>query len=124
MPHRIPAKLFDKVARLCGYVPATEMAAALAEKEKLEGELRHKNANLRSNIYLRDRLEKEVEFLRRLELAHANKESGTQQAVERIDAITDRLLEFMQSVWPEAHDLHFSLEADQPADDTKETAAA
>lgn len=103
MPFRIPARLFDAVVRKLGYVPAAEMAAALADKEKLEGELRHKNSNLRHQIYLRDRLEKEVEFLRQLELAHANRESGIQRACARIDTIADNLLDYMKSVWPDAH---------------------
>lgn len=117
--------LFDKVARKCGYVTRNEMQAAvtavLAEKNTLEGELKHKNRNLQNQITLRDRLEREIEFLRQLELAHAKKESGVQQAVSRIDAITGNLLAFMQSVWPEAHALDH--DPTQATQETKETAA-
>lgn len=115
--------LFDKLARHAGYVTRAEMDAAVTvvidEKNKLEGELRHKNNNLRNQVYLRDRLEREVEFLRQLELAHARQESPVQKAVERIDAVTNKMLEFMQSVWPEAH----NLDPAQLTEETKETAA-
>jgi hypothetical protein len=116
-----PARLFDKVARWAGYVPRSEADEAVskitAEKHQLAGELRHKNSNLRSQIMLRDRLENELQFLRDLELAHAKKESGVQQAVDRMDAITGTLLEYMKTVWPDTPDLG------QATEETRETAA-
>lgn len=115
--------LFDKLARKAGYVTRVEMqvavATVVAEKDRLEGELKHKNKNLQNTIYLRDRLEREVEFLRQLELAHAREESGTQQAVAKMDAVAEKLLEYMRSVWPDANDF----DPTQATEETRELAA-
>ena len=119
MPFRIPGRILDTLVRAAGYVPVAEMHAALAKAAELEGELRHKNANLRNNIMLRDRLENELQFMRELELAHAKKESGVQQAVDRIDNITGKLLEMMQATWPAA----IVDDPTQATEETKEAAA-
>lgn len=120
MPFRFPARVFDAIARRLGYVPRAEMVAALAAKDRIEQSLLHKTRGLQQQVSLRNRLENEVQFLRELELARASGNSGVQQAVDRIDAIASNLLGFMQSVWPEAHDLELP---GQETEETKEVAA-
>lgn len=105
MPLKLIRDCTTAVFRRMGYVPISEMRAALAEKDKVEQELRHKTRNLEQQVIHRDRLESELGFLRELELAHARNESGTQQAVDKLDKITGNLIAMMQSVWPEAHSL-------------------
>ncbi len=93
------------LAKRFGLVPLAEMQAALAEKERIETELRHRTRNLEHQVCLRDRLEKEVTFLRELQLAHARNESDTHKAVTRLDDITNNLIDMMKNVWPAAHAL-------------------
>lgn len=111
MPLKLMRDCTNYLARRAGYVPAAEMEQALAERDKIQEELLLKTRNLQSQILLRDRMEQEVNFLRELQLAHARNESGTQQAVEKLDNITKNLVAMMQSVWPEAYSLEPSQEA-------------
>ncbi len=105
MPFKLMREVIKVTARRLGYVPLAEMAAALAERDKIELELQHKTRNLQSQLVLRAQLEKQIAFLQELELAHARNESGTQQAVDKLDKITSNLLDMMKSVWPEAYNL-------------------
>jgi len=102
MPFRLIKSGVNFLARWAGYVPISEMEAALQAKDATEQELRHKTRGLEQQIYYRDRLEKELDWLKELELAHARKESGTQRAVEELDRITNNLLDMMRDVWPDA----------------------
>lgn len=120
MPVKLVRDCATYMFRWMGYVPISEMQAALAEKDKVEQELRLKTRNLEAQIVHRDRLENELAFLRELELAHATNSSGTQQAVEKLDKITNNLLEMMQSVWPEA----ITLTDDAPEGHREEAEAA
>lgn len=93
MPFRVLSAAMDNVARRLGYVPKHE-------HDQLIAKLEHKTRNLEAQIVYRDRLEKEIGFLRELELIHARKESGTQQAVQKLEDITSRLTVLMQDNWP------------------------
>lgn len=97
--------LFDAIAWQFGYVKLSEMISAIDIKTVAEKELRHKTRNLEQQLMLRDRLETEIDFLRKLELAHARRDSGICDAVNRMDTITENLLQMMRSVWPEANTL-------------------
>jgi len=99
----MPAILIDRFIRHLGYVPKSEMDDALVGRDKIERELRHSKRDLQNQLYLRDRLEKEVGFLRELELARVRNNTATQQAVARLDAATDKLEELMENTWPAAN---------------------
>lgn len=114
MPFKLLRDGIDSLAKRAGYIPVAEMKAALAAKDAVEQELRHKTRNLEHQIFCRDRLEKELAWLKELQLAHANRESGTQRAVAHLDRITTNLLDMMKDVWPDA--LHLANEGNQ--DDT------
>ena len=99
--------LLDRLARSAGYVRESTLVeavkAVVIEKDRLEEELRRKNRTLQLNINLRDRLETEVEFMRQLELSHARQDSGIEQAVAKLDAVANKTLELLRSVWPEVY---------------------
>lgn len=111
--------LFDLVARRAGYVRRKEMTAAVdavtRDKELTENELRHKTRSLEHQIALRDRLEREVEFMRELELAQTRGDSRTQRSIGRLDRAIDFLLENLRETWPSAYEFTLSTEATQEA---------
>lgn len=78
-----------------------EFDALIARQREVEQKLRHTNRNLEHQLTLRDRLEKEVGFLRELELAKARKDSEVHRAIDRLDAITGTLERFFQATWPD-----------------------
>lgn len=102
--------LLDRVMRVCGYVPKTEMEAALARKEVesgqvtqvLERDLRHTKRNLAQVNVSFSYLESEVEYLRQLGLAHANGSARVCRAVNRLDQVSANLVAYMQDNWPDA----------------------
>lgn len=97
------------VARVAGFVPIAEMRAKLAEKDAqlattdgVEKEFRHAQRNLEHQLVLQDRMDREIAFLRELQLAHLKEDSDTQRAVSKIEAIADQLQAMMQDTWPAA----------------------
>jgi hypothetical protein len=84
----------------------------LKEKADTEAKLVHKTKSLEHTIALRNCLDSEVNFLRVMHLAYLNKESDTQKAVDKLETITNNLIEMMQNTWPAAL---VEAPADQPA---------
>ncbi len=80
-------------ARRAGYVPAADLAKAVAASDKANRALATAN----------DALRNEVLYLRVLQLAHAKRESGVTQAVDKLDTITASLHQMMMDVWPDAY---------------------
>lgn len=100
------SRFFDRVLLKCGYVPAAKMRAAIAAMSQVEQALRHKTRNLEHQILLHKRLEKEVAFLRQIELFRAGNYSDTQKAVDKLDAVSvnlDKLITILREVYPEAY---------------------
>lgn len=109
---RLKAAL-DRFLNRLGYVSAAalvrqahEHAEALRQRHdaqaKVEQELRHSKRNLEHQLAYRALLEKDVEFLRTLELARVSSYGGVQQATETMDRCTTRLVELMQAHYPDA----------------------
>lgn len=99
-------RLFEYIAQRLGYVHQqdvdAQITAIVAAKDEVEKTLREKTRTLEYQLMMRDRLENEVGYLRDLQLAHARNSAGVCNAVARMDLITGKLREMMQSVWPDA----------------------
>jgi hypothetical protein len=94
---------------MAGFVPIEELQKLQSEKAKeaadmgeVEKELRHVQKNLEHQIILRDRMDREIAFLRAMQLAHKAEDSGIQKAVSKMEAITNQLQTMMQDTWPAA----------------------
>lgn len=99
---RTVGRLADRWARQFGYVPVSELAALTAERNTIEQNLVLKTRNLEHTIEVRDRMDKEIEFLRALQLAHVNEETDLQKAVITLESTIAQLQTLMQDTWPAA----------------------
>lgn len=86
----------DRLIFYLGYVPRSVMDAELAERTKVEHELRRSKRDLEEQLSCRKLLEDQVSFLRELQLAHARKDSATQQAINRLDTLVGELSGIME----------------------------
>lgn len=102
MSFKVVGRIVDWCARRAGYVPAAEVAAALAERNGMEHMLLQKTHNLEQTIAMRNRMDEEISFLRALQLAHSNQSTGVQRAVSTLETTVAHLQALMQDTWPAA----------------------
>ena len=107
-------RALDSLAQRMGYVPTHvhEAAKAKAEEEKqqlltekaeVERDLRHKNKNLAHANSMHAHMEGEIQFLRNLQLTRNQENNETDNAVNRLDGVTTKLVAIIRHTWPEIH---------------------
>jgi hypothetical protein len=102
-------RLLAAVMRRIGYVRAVDLDDLQVRHDQVRSgydqmvrALRHSKRDLEHQLLWRARTEREIEFLRQLEIARVNNDTTFMQAVARMDTACGRIESFMEDTWPQA----------------------
>lgn len=81
-----------RLLRRIGYVPASDLQEALTTQRVHDA----------AHAAEKKQLEEHIASLRQLQLARDNRDTGVQKAIDRLDAVTTKVIEMARETWPAA----------------------